>query len=90
VKDGEKGSRGSRPIPSPSMVRRRRRRHGINECHSMCVPTTISLASMPRTSRVAIGLSDYRGRVMVARTIVLRSQPTPERYEFAREPPPPV
>ena len=73
-KGTEKG-RSRRPIPSPSMMRRRRRRHKIDECDSMYVPVTISLASMLRTNRVAIGLSDYRGRVMVARTIVLRSQP---------------
>jgi hypothetical protein len=53
------------------MVNRRRRNRKINECRSLCVPTTISLESMLRVNRVAIGLSDYRNRVMVARTIVL-------------------
>ncbi len=69
VTDGERRSR--RPIPSPSMVHRRRRSRKINECRSMCVPTTISLESMLRVNRVAIGLSDYRSRVMVTRAIVL-------------------
>ena len=78
--DGEKG-RSRRPIPSPSMAYRRRRRHKINECHCVCMPTTISPTSMLRINLVAIGLSDYRSRVMVARTIALGWQPTDSQEE---------
>jgi hypothetical protein len=45
------------------------------------MPTTISPTSMLRINLVAIGLSDYRSRVMVARTIALGWQPKDSQEE---------